>query len=311
MELSPLTLDNKSEWSELLGISFDRSVGDMAHLLEWFHKGHTVIAWGAWDGTRLVAQYACLLLKLCLPHTPSPVSVGMSLNMAVHPDYRGQGIIKEVSRPVYETIAERQGVAGIGFSNSAGVKVDRRSKGYGYRVIGRMQPSLVCLSHSHSQPLELTDAWPEGLWNEIPSHRATIHLPISRENLQHRYAQHPFRRYHYGVWRENSEIHGIVIYRPIRIGGFPAAALLGAYSADLPELLLRWARTMRDSGIHFIHTLTTPSSQLRDALSHVGKCVNLPYSRSPYFLTVKALDNHLPDLFFQFSAWDFMGGDIL
>lgn len=311
MQLSPLTLDAKLAWAELLGISFDRSVDDMARLLEWFHKGHKVIAWGAWDGTRLVAQYACLLLQLDLPHTSDQASVGLSLNMAVHPDYRGQGLIKKVSKPVYEAIAAHQGVAGIGFSNAAGVKVDRHSKSYGYQVIGQMQPSLVWLSHSHSQSLELTELWPDEAWDEIPSNHEAFRFPVRDENLRHRYAQHPFRRYQYGVWREGGGIRGIVIYRPIRFGRISAVSLLGAYSADLMELLLRWSRTMTERGIRFAHTLSTPNSQVRSALSHAGMVMNLPYSRSPYFLTVKPLDNHLPDLFYQFATWDFLGGDIL
>lgn len=311
MQILPLTLDAKWAWAELLGVSFGRPVDDMVRLLEWFDKGHTIIAWGAWDGTRLVAQYACLLLNLCLPNTPNPIPIGLSLNMAVHPDYRGQGLIKRVSRPVYEAVAAHQGVAGIGFSNAAGVKVDRNSKGYGYQVVGQMQSLLVWLSHSHSQPLVLTDQWPEALWQEIPSNQEAIHFPVRYENLHHRYAQHPFRRYKYGVWRDKSAIQGIVIYRPVRFGGMRAVSLLGAYGSDLPELLLRWAEAIADMGVHLVHTLTTPTSQLREALSHIGTCVNLPYSRSPYFLTVKPLSQNLPDLFFQFSAWDFMGGDIL
>jgi GNAT superfamily N-acetyltransferase len=312
MQLSPLTLDAKLAWAELLSISFDRSAKDMACLLEWFHEGHTVIAWGLWDGSRLAAQYACLLMPLCLPHTPDPVLVGLSLNMAVHPDYRGRGLIKQVSKPVYESIAARRGIAGIGFSNAAGVRVDRNSKGYGYQVVGQMQPSLIWLSHRrHARLLELTDAWPETTWHEIPSNYEAIHFPVYGESLRHRYARHPFRRYRYAVWHENSELQGIVIYRPIRLGGFLGAALLGAYSTDLPELLTRWARTMRHVGVHLIHILTTPCSQLRSALLRVGTSVNLPYSRSPYFLTVKPLDSYLPDQFFQFSAWDVAGGDIL
>lgn len=311
MQLLPLSLDSKFAWAELLGISFDRPIDDMMRLLEWFHKGHTVIAWGAWDGKRLVAQYACLLLQLCLPDVRQPVPVGLSLNMAVHPDYRGQGLIKRVSRPVYQVISERQGIAGIGFSNADGVKVDRHSKSYGYRVIGRMQPSLLWLSHSHDQSLELTTEWPHGNWCNIPMSREAIHFPICPEYLLHRYAQHPFRRYDFGVWRENSNIRGIVIYRPVRLGSFAGASLLGAYSADMPELLSRWAQAMRNRGVYLIHALTTPQSQLRGALSHIGKIIDLPYSRSPYFLTVKPLNNDLPDSFFQFSTWDFVGGDVL
>ncbi|MEZ4642293.1 MAG: hypothetical protein R3E31_06070 [Chloroflexota bacterium] len=43
--------------------------------------------------------------------------------MAVRPDYRGRGLlIKQVSQPVYAALAALGGVAGVGFSNAAGVR---------------------------------------------------------------------------------------------------------------------------------------------------------------------------------------------
>ncbi|MEZ4646792.1 MAG: GNAT family N-acetyltransferase [Chloroflexota bacterium] len=78
-------------------------------------QGDGLLAWGAWDGARLAAQYSCLLTSLRLPGTEEPARVGMSINMAVHPDYRGQGLIKQVSQPVL------CGAGGVGWRGWRGV----------------------------------------------------------------------------------------------------------------------------------------------------------------------------------------------
>src|SRR5688572_6323150 len=100
MDFRPLTLADRPQWASLLALTFNRTTPDTERLLDWLHGGHQVIAWGAWDGDQLAAQYACLLVSLHLPGTSTPIRAGMSLNMSVHPDYRGQGLIKHVSKPV-------------------------------------------------------------------------------------------------------------------------------------------------------------------------------------------------------------------
>lgn len=303
MNLRPLTLDDAPAWADLLALSFDRTPDDMQKLLRWLHAGYEMVAWGAWDGERLAAQYACLLVNLHLPDNETNVQAGMSLNMSVHPDYRGRGLIKQVSKPVYETVAAQGGLAGMGFSNAEGVKVDRNSKGYGYQVVGQMIPALAWLPPNRKTPaLDLNDHWSESALH-LPPQNGHITFSASLESIRHRYAQHPFRQYHYGIWPER----GVVVYRPIKFG----VALLAAYGVDLPELLARWSSALRKTGFQFVHVLTSPQSELRKALSQVAVCRSLPYARTPYYLTVKPFEQHTPESMLDFSAWDLMGGDIL
>lgn len=42
-----------------------------------------------------------------------------------------------------------------------------------------------------------------------------------------------------------------------------------------------------------------------------GRRVKLPYTRSPYYLTLKLLRDDLLAAFFHFDQWDCIGGDIL
>ncbi|HEX2908591.1 MAG TPA: GNAT family N-acetyltransferase, partial [Phototrophicaceae bacterium] len=215
MELAPLTLEDAPAWAELLATAFDRSPADMRQLLGWLHQGRELVAWGAWDADRLVAQYACLLTHLYLPHSQTIVEAGMSLNMAVHPDYRGRGLIKQVSKPVYEAVQARGGLAGVGFSNANGVKVDRHSQSYGYQVCGQLQPALAWIPPRRSRAtLELTDTLPPSFHCPTATLNGLASFVNTDQFIYHRYAQHPFRRYCFGLWREGENINGLIVYRP-------------------------------------------------------------------------------------------------
>jgi hypothetical protein len=238
-------------------------------------------------------------------------AVGMSINMAVDPAYRGRGLIKQVSQPVYEAVANCGGTAGVGFSNKQGVKVDLKSKSYGYQVVGQMQSLVVWLKPQKQEALQLTDEWPSLSFadNSRPSNNQ-IKFIATPEPLEHRFVHHPFRKYQFGVWEENGQIEGIVVYRPVNRYGLKGVSLLAVYAAQPTELLRRWSRSLQDVGIRFVHVLTTPESSLRSTLNQLGYAVTMPYSRSPYYLTVKPFA-HTPSELLDFRAWDCLGGDIL
>ncbi len=311
MHFAPLTLAHKHEWAGLLATSFDRTPEDMLRLLDWLHAGHTVIGWGAWDGDQLAAQYNCCLMDLQAAGDNGAAPVGMSINMAVDPAYRGRGLIKHVSRPVYDAVAAGGGVSGVGFSNKQGVKVDLKSKSYGYQVVGRMQSVGVWLKTQTCDGLCLTDEWPTGSFVACRDVDSTqIQFMKTPDQLAHRFGQHPFRRYQFGVWYEGGVIQGVVVYRRIGMRGAAGASLLAVYGADRIELLRRWSVAIQSEGVRFIHLLTTPHAYLRSGLSQLGCMLVMPYSRSPYYLTVKPFA-HTPSTFLDFGAWDCLGGDIL
>jgi hypothetical protein len=312
MEFAALTPADCDAWASLLAVSFERTTADMEGLLGWLIQGWPLVAWGAWDGDRLAAQYSCRIVHVCAPGYDVPMPVGMSINMAVHPDYRGQGLIKHVARPVYETIAEQGGIAGVGFSNAEGVKVDLKSKSYGYRVVGKLSSALVWLSRPRGiTALTLTDDWPNDLPDFAPAPSNQIRFVVNGDSLRHRFAHHPFRRYHFGVWREGADTRGLVVYRPVQYGPVRGAALLAVYGEDEPELLRRWTAALHREGRHFVHVLTTPGASVRAILPTLGRVIQLPYSRTPYYLTAKPLEAIFTKPLFDFSQWDCIGGDIL
>jgi hypothetical protein len=311
MDFAPLTPADCNAWAELLAVAFGRTAVEMGSLLDWLYQGWPLVAWGAWDGERLAAQYSCRVVDLRLPDCDTPARVGMSINMAVHPDYRGQGLIKNVARPVYETIAAQGGIAGVGFSNAEGVKVDLKSKSYGYRVVGKMTSTLVWLLPQKIEPLTLTTNWPDKLDGLCLPSDSSIRFAPNAKLIRHRFAQHPFRQYAFGVWQENDRTRGLVIYRPIQYGRIKGAGLLAVYGDDTAELLQRWAAALQRQGIRFVQALNSPGSTLRQPLRQIGYAVNLPYTRTPYFLTAKQLDENRSQPLLEFNNWDTAGGDIL
>jgi hypothetical protein len=102
-----------------------------------------------------------------------------------------------------------------------------------------------------------------------------------------------------------------VIYRPIHCGPIQGVSLLAAYADDLANLLRCWSNALRASGVYFVHVLLTPASALWPALQSIGLSVNLPYTRSPYYLTVKPLRANTPETLLDFTRWDCVGGDVL
>lgn len=309
MDVRALTEADLTAWSGLLALAFERTPSDMAALLRWMIQGWGLIAYGVWDGEILAAQYSCLQARLFSAEMTSPLPVGMSVNMATHPDYRGRGLIKHAAAPVYQTLQEQGICAGVGFSNAAGVKVDRHSKGYGYQVVGQLQPLMVLpsLRRHPSLDFSLTTQLPplDGLFHVSPQ----LHFDVTAADINHRFGRHPFRNYHYGLWSQGEQVLGVVIFQHTRLAGLPTASLLAAYGQDLEGLLARWLNSL-NAGT-FVHTLTTPTSQVRAVLERLKATVSLPWQNSPYYLTVKPMSDAMPTHLMDFSAWDCMGGHIL
>lgn len=140
--------------------------------------------------------------------------------MAVDPAYRGRALIKQASQPVYEAVSACGGIAGVGFSNKQGVKVDLKSKSYGYQVVGQLEPVIVWLKSQKRAGLTLTDQWPSlPFFSDLPPSPNPIKFEVMPSILAHRFASHPFRKYRFGVWGENGQIRGSVVYRLVTMAG--------------------------------------------------------------------------------------------
>ncbi|QPC83963.1 GNAT family N-acetyltransferase [Phototrophicus methaneseepsis] len=314
MQIAPLTFQDVNAWATLLALCFHRTEAEMVALLHWLNKLGNLVAWGAWEDNQLVAQYTCLIRSVYAYDTL--YKAGMSMNMAVHPDYRGRGLIKHVAAPVYDSVQQQGGMMGLGFSNADGVRVDRNSKSYGYQVIGQMQPVIGLLQASPHPNIQLCDHLPgsEQGFNDacqLDIRQNGIAFLKTPDTFISRYAAHPFRKYQYGIWEEAGQIQGIVVYRDIQILGIPCVALLDAWGADLRGLIAQWMGAIRKKGALIVQALLTPAHPVRKALATMQPLFRQPYTRNPYYLTLKHLGQDQPIYSFDFNSWHFIGGDIL
>jgi GNAT superfamily N-acetyltransferase len=312
IEVRPLTTADLGPWAGLLATCFGRSQAQMEALLAWFHDGFGLVAMGAWDGDRLVAQYNARLLDLRVPGFATPLPAGMGLNMAVDPAYRGRGLLDLVATPVHEALTARGCVAGVGFSSAGGLAVTRASRHYAYEVLGPMVSLAVPIVHRrYPRPITTTGAWPDRPVALAVPVDGCVRYEVTAAMLRHRYASHPFRRYAFAVREREGVADGLIVYREARLRGVPGASVLAVYGSDQAELVAAFAAAMRARGRHVVHVIVAPASPLRRAIAAIGPPVRLPFSRNPYHLITRALQPDTPGVLFELDRWDCAGGDIL
>lgn len=309
MELHSLTIQDIPQWSQLLSICFQQPQEHMQKLIDWLNQLGNIVAYGIWKNNILIAQYACLNRKVSFGEKHLPV--GMSMNMAVHPDYRGQGLIKQVSQPVYAKLKAEKFHYGVGFSNAQGIKVDRNSKSYGYHVIGQLQPHLTVTENFGTPTLSVAENLPTCVENFTITHPDKAQFIKSLNYLTQRYQNHPFRRYNFAIWKEHNHIKGIMVYKPVRLWGVPAVALLDIYTSQPQALFKRWSTTLHQHNTRLIHTLLSPQSHLKFVLKSSRISFNTPWTRNPYYLTIKPLIHSFDEKLLEFDNWEILGGDIL
>lgn len=86
------------------------------------------------EGDQVVAQYTNIPTKIRQGEACLPASI--CIDMATRHDHRRRGLISLLAERVYEQIRLQGKALSIGFSNDAGVNVDRHASAYGYRIVG-------------------------------------------------------------------------------------------------------------------------------------------------------------------------------
>jgi hypothetical protein len=174
-----------------------------------------------------------------------------------------------------------------------------------------MRPIVAVISKRFDDTgMYISTEWPKRPFS-IAENKQLIHFEQSMSTIAQRFAAHPFRTYHFGVWHTHNHICGLVVFRYVKVGGMPAVALLAAYADDLESLLASWVTAVSRQGIRLIHLLATPNSRVLAALRKTAVCLPSPVNRNPYYLTAKPLTPDTPETIFDFNQWDCIGGDIL
>jgi predicted GNAT family acetyltransferase len=153
----------------------------------------------------------CLARELMLPSTGSTVGRRSIRHTETHPSHRGQGLITQLSKKVYEDVKEQGYDFTIGFSNDEGVKVDKNSRDYGYKIIGKFISYYKFIIYKKKTGFHL-----ESTKNflQIPQNCSLYSISSTTDYLEWRFRKKPNHNYEqYTVLDENDNKIGIVVLR--------------------------------------------------------------------------------------------------
>ena len=135
----------------------------------------------------------------------------------------------------------------------------------------------VLTRRRHPAPLALSDAWPDGNLVLPPDDGRFLRYAVTPASIHHRFAEHPFRRYSFGAWREGDEIRGLVVFRPVHLRGLRVASRCWRPTATTCRRSWRDGPAQSDQRASISSTSRRrPASPFRDALRATGIRLTVP-----------------------------------
>ncbi len=299
--------------TRLLDDSFEIQNADKEQLIRWkffddFHRGGTVTYVALDDAGNVVSQYTNFPIPI--RDGPRLLSGMICADMATHPDFRGKGLISQLSRQVYADVIAQNAALSIGFSNDEGVKVDQHANGYGYKIVGEFMRYGKIIVRRRSTPytLQRTDTFSEPIYTAGMNF---VRIDKSLEYLNWRYLRKP--NHDYQVYRliRGTCFAGYVV---LRQSGYKYHVYdlitTSENSSDLQNILTATHNLIFELGTRVAIHYVLDNPFWRQVLRG---CLRLPRGVTTYYLTVKihpACFNGGERLT-QASQWVLMAGDIL
>lgn len=137
-KLIPLSKKYLRSFENLIKISFPLQSTNVRKLVEWkfltCHAHRKAVSYVAVSQSgQVVSQYSNI--PITISQEKNLYKGMVCADMATLSDHRGQGLISNLSKRVYEKVSKNSDIS-IGSSNALGVQVDRNSSAYGYHIIG-------------------------------------------------------------------------------------------------------------------------------------------------------------------------------
>jgi hypothetical protein len=130
----PLNLNLTQEYVGLLKNSFSK-FSPTVEYLDWLYRNNprgNAVGFDAFDGTKLIAHYACIPIKL----EGYSKNTLLSLNTATDPNYQGRGLFVQLAKQTFEFNGED-------FSNVVGVANSKSTGGFlkhlGFSGMGNLE----------------------------------------------------------------------------------------------------------------------------------------------------------------------------
>jgi GNAT superfamily N-acetyltransferase len=272
-----------------------------------WHRGQTVMYAALNEAGDFISQYANF--PITLAHHGERIESMICADMATHPDYRGRGLISQLARRVYADVAQGGYALSLGFSNDAGIKVDRNASGYGYQIVGKFQRYLKPNLPHYRSEFHLTRVkW----FDLLPSFTIPPYIQVEKSlaYLNWRYVEKPCNDYRIYRLERGQTCVGYVVTRETRTHAYLYDII--ANPGDSEAILSSVQHYLFGAGIPLSIVYILNNEQWQTLLRG---WLPLPESRHRvnYYLTVKA-HNHEASNTRSISApdsWWLMAGDIL
>lgn len=296
--------------TQLLDTCFKIVAPVKSHVTKWkFFSKNSLFAVFAWVATTSLGTVVSFYSNKSIPVVMGSkrFKAAMCLDMATHPEHRRQGLITNLSQKVYGEITKRGFDFSFGFSNEAGVVVDRNAREYGYRVVGRLQQFFLFSFFPRKSRYSLKKV--QSFTREVPEYKDFLQIETSPAYLTWRYIEKPNSNYViYEVWQDEM-FHGYCITKNqlCHLSVFKIAC--GA-TTDLRDVIKSVQNIALQSGRPLVRLSVLANVFWKKV---VTQFLTVSFSKKRYYLTVKqhSKKNISASILFNPHFWLVMGGDII
>lgn len=231
--------------------------------------------------------------------------------MATAPRHRGRSLISQLSRAAFDDV-ERQGAEiCLGFSNQAGLKVDKKATGYGYRVVGSFATYAAIPRKTMKSDVVLIRMKRSERFRSWPATPHALALQKSADYLEWRYRAHPDHTNEcFRLVRGNKQI-GYAVLRS-KNARMEITDLIVGNDREIPDAVRSCSAYARQKGSRILTITVLKNTFWKRVLKQAGFVSLL--KRTRYSLTIKTT-RHTPQdlkrLFLKANSWRLVGGDIL
>lgn len=193
------TIENKDKVGLIIWKYFDK-----------FLKNQTVTYIVLDQNKKVIGHYSNI--PLSVSYTNKSYKSLVCTDMCTDLAHRGKGLISKLAAKVYLEVKNKNYDFSLGFSNDAGVKVDRYSKNYGYCIVGNFVRyfKFVIYRKNIKYKLISTNKFASDFYSPNSKY---LKIKKDRNYLNWRYFKKPNSEYEVYTIAENDIIHGYVILR--------------------------------------------------------------------------------------------------
>ena len=305
-----LQVEDKSDIFNIIERNLRLSKKTSKSQLEWRYINSKFLAnstaYGAFTKNKaLVSFYANVPHGLI--HGQKKMKTSLCLDMTTDREYRRKGLVTQLASCVYREIDISDIPFNIGFSNKDGIKVDKNSTKYGYKIVGSFETFLfIGKTKSSTYLFEKIESLSS---INVPSDKYQIDK--NSKYLDWRYHNKDFQKYlYYKVKDQNKTIAEIVVKKTsTKIEVFDMHLKEGSdYSSilqSLPQLAQKLGRS--------ITSITVLNNSFWSKVFIDSRYRRQPLSKQKYYLTVRTnlrLRSDQKD-FLDKENWLLFSGDIL